>query len=151
MRILLSLALTLLAGSSEARAAISVSTHLMFQGAASEAIELYQSVFPEFVVKRQELHEDGEMKGKLRLAHVSFGDHDLIIFDSPPVHNFTFTPAMSLFVELDDPDRLKQAFEILSEGGEVAMPLDNYGFSPLFGWVQDKYGVSWQLSLEDGE
>lgn len=128
--------------------ATSVSTHLMFQGAADEAIELYGSVFPEFVVRRREPHDSGDMKGRVRLAHVNFADHDLIIFDSPPVHGFRFTPAMSLFVEFDDPDRLRRAFELLSEGGEVAMPLDDYGFSPLFAWLQDRYGVSWQLSLE---
>jgi len=123
----------------------------MFQGAAGEAIQLYESVFPEFVVQRQELHDDGDMKGKVRLAYVRFGNHDLIIFDSPPVHNFTFTPSMSLFVEYDDPDRLKLAFEMLSEDGEVAMPLADYGFSSLYGWLQDRYGVSWQLSLRNKE
>ncbi len=130
--------------------ATSVWTHLMFQGAADEAIELYASVFQEFTVQRKELHDSGDMKGKVRLAHVKFANQDLIIFDSPPVHNFTFTPAMSLFVEFNEPDELKKAFEALSEGGEVAMPLDDYGFSPLFGWLQDRYGVSWQLSLMSG-
>jgi predicted 3-demethylubiquinone-9 3-methyltransferase (glyoxalase superfamily) len=125
----------------------SVSTHLMFQGAAHEAIELYASVFDDFVIQNKELHEDGEMEGRVRLAHVKFANHDLIIFDSPPVHNFTFTPAMSLFVEFNDPAQLREAFESLSEGGEVAMPLGDYDFSPLFGWLQDRYGVSWQLSL----
>jgi predicted 3-demethylubiquinone-9 3-methyltransferase (glyoxalase superfamily) len=144
----LAFTLILLAGCSGGQMATSVSTHLMFQGAAGEAIELYQSVFPEFVVQRQELHEDGDAVGKVRLAYVRFADHDLIIFDSPPVHNFTFTPAMSLFVDFDDADRLRRAFETLSEGGEVPMPLDNYGFSPLFGWVQDRHGVSWQLNLK---
>jgi predicted 3-demethylubiquinone-9 3-methyltransferase (glyoxalase superfamily) len=125
----------------------SVSTHIMFQGAAHEAIELYVSVFDDFVVESKELHDDGEMEGKLRLARVKFANHDLMIFDSPPVHNFTFTPAMSLFVEFDDADKLRAAFETLSDGGEVAMPLGDYGFSPLFGWLQDRYGLSWQLSL----
>ena len=129
--------------------ATSVSTHLMFQGSMDEAINLYKSVLPEFVIQSQELHDSGELKGKVRLAHVKFAGHDLIFFDSPPVHNFTFTPAMSLFVEFDDRDRLKQAFETLSENGEVAMPLDDYEFSPLYGWLQDQYGVSWQLSLKD--
>lgn len=131
--------------------ATSVSTHLMFQGAAHEALELYESVFDDFVVQREELHGSGELEGKVRLAHVKFASHDLIIFDSPPVHDFTFTPAMSLFVEFDDPEVLKSAFEALSEGGEIAMPLDDYGFSSLFGWFQDRYGVSWQLSLIDQE
>jgi predicted 3-demethylubiquinone-9 3-methyltransferase (glyoxalase superfamily) len=125
----------------------SVSTHIMFQGSADEAVELYVSIFDDFVVQEKELHEDGDVEGKIRMARVTFAKHNLIIFDSPPVHNFTFTPAMSLFVEFNDSDQLKTAFENLSEGGEVFMPLDDYGFSPLFGWLQDRFGVSWQLSL----
>jgi predicted 3-demethylubiquinone-9 3-methyltransferase (glyoxalase superfamily) len=42
---------------------------------------------------------------------------------------------------------LERVFAILSEGGEVLMPLDNYGFSQKFGWVNDRFGVSWQLNL----
>ena len=74
-----------------------------------------------------------------------------VFFDSPPVHDFTFTPAISLFVDFDDEERLKQVFERLSEKGQVAMPLGDYGFSPLFGWVQDRFGVSWQLNLKRDE
>jgi uncharacterized glyoxalase superfamily protein PhnB len=108
-------------------------------------------VFDDFVIQNKELHEDGEMEGRVRLAHVKFADHDLIIFDSPPVHDFTFTPAMSLFVEFNDPAQLREAFDSLSEGGEIAMPLGDYDFSPLFGWLLDRYGVSWQLSLVSQE
>jgi predicted 3-demethylubiquinone-9 3-methyltransferase (glyoxalase superfamily) len=151
MKRALSFVLVTLLGWSGAAMAISVSTHLMFQGAADEAIKLYAEVFPEFIVKRREFHESGDMQGKVRLAHVKFASHDLIIFDSPPVHNFTFTPAMSLFVEFHDPGEMRKAFEALAKNGEVAMPLDDYGFSPLFGWLQDRYGVSWQLSLANQE
>jgi len=128
--------------------ATNVSTHLMFQGDADEALKLYQSVFPEFDIQSQELHESGDNEGKIQKASVKFAGHELIVFDSPPVHNFTFTPAMSLFVEFEDADALKSAFETLSEDGEVAMPLGDYGFSPLFGWFQDRFGVSWQLNLK---
>lgn len=151
MKIISRFLLLALVGWSGGLMATSVSTHLMFQGAAHEAIELYTSVFDDFVVRKKELHDSGEMEGKVRLAHVKFANHDLIVFDSPPVHDFTFTPAMSLFVEFNDPAQLSEAFEVLSEGGEVAMPLDDYGFSPLFGWLQDRYGVSWQLSLTNQE
>jgi len=128
----------------------SVSTHLMFFGTAGEAIKLYQSEFDEF--KIQELlkygDSDGEMAGKIKIARVKFADHDLIIIDSPPVHDFTFTPAMSLFIDFEDTADLNRAFEALSRNGKVFMPLDNYGFSPRFGWVQDRFGVSWQLNLK---
>ena len=129
---------------------LSVSTHLMFYGAASEAMELYQSLFDEF--KIQEIlpygDSDGEMAGKIKIAKVKFADQDLILIDSPPVHDFAFTPAMSLFVDFDDTADLDHAFDVLSSRGVVFMPLDNYGFSPRFGWVQDRFGVSWQLNLK---
>ena len=62
-------------------------------------------------------------------------------------HKFSFTPAISIYVNCDNEDELNQLFEKLSEGGQVMMPLDNYGFSKKFGWTADKYGVSWQLNL----
>lgn len=128
----------------------SVSTHLMFFGTASEAITLYQSEFDEFNILEIHKYEDseGEMAGKIKMAKVRFAEHDLILIDSPPVHDFTFTPAMSLFVDFEDTADLDHAFEVLSSKGKVFMPLDNYGFSPRFGWVQDQFGVSWQLNLK---
>lgn len=128
----------------------SISTHLMFVGAANEAMDLYQTVFEEFKILEIQRYgdSDGEMAGKIKIAKVKFAAHDLIIIDSPPVHDFTFTPAMSLFVDFEEPAALDHAFEALAHHGKVLMPLDNYGFSPRFGWVQDRYGVSWQLNLK---
>lgn len=127
-----------------------VSTHLMFFGSARQAMSLYQDVFDAFDVKDLQTYgeTDGEMAGKVRTARVSFAGHDLMIIDSPPVHDFTFTPAVSLFVDFDDKLGLESAFAALSEDGEVLMPLDDYGFSPEFGWVKDRFGMSWQLNLK---
>jgi predicted 3-demethylubiquinone-9 3-methyltransferase (glyoxalase superfamily) len=62
-------------------------------------------------------------------------------------HDFTFTPAISLFVECGSQAEQDGAFATLSANGAVFMPLDNYGFSQRFGWLQDRFGVSWQLDL----
>ena len=128
----------------------SVATHLMFFGSANEAIQLYQSVFDDFKVQGIEKYgeSDGEMVGKIRIAEVNFAGHELVIIDSPSVHDFTFTPAMSLFVNFKSKEKLDEAFNKLANNGKVFMPLDNYGFSPRFGWLQDRYGVSWQLNLK---
>ena len=67
--------------------------------------------------------------------------------DSFVEHAFTFTPSMSLFVDCDDRAQLDRAFERLSEQGKVLMPPAAYGFSTWFAWVQDRFGVSWQLNL----
>jgi len=63
-------------------------------------------------------------------------------------HGFTFTPSISIFVDCENTTELEEAFKQLSEGGEVLMPLDNYGFSTKFGWVNDRFKVSWQLNLQ---
>jgi predicted 3-demethylubiquinone-9 3-methyltransferase (glyoxalase superfamily) len=55
---------------------------------------------------------------------------------------------MSIFVTCADDSELNAAYNQLSSGGQVLMPLDNYGFSQKFGWVKDRFGVSWQLNLE---
>ncbi|WP_219999912.1 VOC family protein [Halomonas sp. LBP4] len=59
----------------------------------------------------------------------------------------TFTPSMSLFVESESEAELDEAFAQLSSGGEVLMPPDDYGFSARFTWLNDRFGVSWQLNL----
>ncbi len=54
---------------------------------------------------------------------------------------------MSIFVDCESPAELERVFAALSDGGEVLMPLDDYGFSQRFGWTNDRFGVSWQLNL----
>lgn len=126
-----------------------VATHLMFEGSASQAIELYSSVFPEFRVDRIERYGDaGPGKpGTVMRADITFGRHDLVVIDSPVHHAFTFTASMSLFVDFDSETALQAAFTVLSQGGQVFMPIANYGFSRQFGWCGDRFGVSWQLNL----
>ena len=127
----------------------SVATHLMFAGDATAALELYATVFPEFRIERIERYAAGEAgpAGTVRRADLSFGEHRLIVIDSPVKHAFTFTPAMSLFVDCDSAATLDAAFAQLAQDGRVYMPIANYGFSERFGWCSDRFGVSWQLNL----
>jgi predicted 3-demethylubiquinone-9 3-methyltransferase (glyoxalase superfamily) len=121
----------------------------MFQGEAERAIELYSSIFKEFQIGQVEkygLGEQGE-RGTFKLARVSFAGHKLLIFNSPPIHEFSFTPSMSLFVNFDTQAELESVFSKLSSDGKIMMPLDHYGFSTKFAWIADRFGVSWQLNL----
>ncbi|QGZ37077.1 VOC family protein [Stappia indica] len=123
-------------------------THLMFQGNARAALETYEAVFPDFTIDMLELNgDDTAAPGTVRMAKASFAGQSLIVIDSPIPHDFDFTPSMSLFVEMGGAETLDAAFARLSEGGKVLMPPDNYGFSPRFGWLTDRFGLSWQLSL----
>lgn len=121
----------------------------MFDGVAEEAMNFYLATFAGGEVRRVDRWQAGEpgREGAIKRGEFSLAGHDIIAFDSPVTHAFTFTPAMSLFVECESEDELSRLFERLSADGQVLMPLDHYGFSRRFAWVNDRFGVSWQLNL----
>jgi predicted 3-demethylubiquinone-9 3-methyltransferase (glyoxalase superfamily) len=126
-----------------------VSTHLMFDGVAEEAMNFYVSLFGGSKIVSVERYGPGEQgpDGTVKVATFILCGREFICIDSPIKHEFTFTPSMSLFVDCESEAELEEVFSRLSTGGQVLMPLDNYGFSTKFGWVKDRFGPSWQLNL----
>lgn len=126
-------------------------THLMFQnGKAEEALHRYEEVFGDgFTLEELDTYPEGgdAPAGKVQLAVCTLLGQRLTVIDSPIQHDFDMTPAISLFVECENEDELETIFEALADAGEVFMPLDDYGFSQKYGWVGDRFGVSWQLNL----
>jgi predicted 3-demethylubiquinone-9 3-methyltransferase (glyoxalase superfamily) len=120
---------------------------LMFQGQAKDALALYAAVFPDFEQVLLQEHPPGALAGQIAMARVRVGGQEIMLNDSPPVHAFTFTPSSSIFVDCDDEAQLRELADKLGEGGTVMMEIANYGFSTLFTWIADKFGVSWQLNL----
>ena len=126
-----------------------VATFLMFDGKAEEAMTFYVSLFKGSEVMRVEKYGPGEPgpEGSVKKADFTLAGHRMMCIDSPVKHDFTFTPSVSLFVECEDETELDAAFARLSEGGTLLMPPGNYGFSRKFAWLNDRFGVSWQLNL----
>jgi predicted 3-demethylubiquinone-9 3-methyltransferase (glyoxalase superfamily) len=120
---------------------------LMFQGQARDALALYRSAFPDLEELLLQEHAEGEQAGQIAMAQIRFGGQEVMLFDSPPVHDFTFTPSFSFFIQCDDEAQLRRLAEVLGEGGAVMMEVGNHGFSTLFTWIADPFGVSWQLNL----
>jgi predicted 3-demethylubiquinone-9 3-methyltransferase (glyoxalase superfamily) len=126
-----------------------IHTFLMFTGRAEEAMTFYVSLFPNsrvLDVKKYGKEAPGR-EGSVMLARFELAGKEYRCIDSPAVHAFTFTPSMSLFVECETETELDKAYAALLEGGGALMPIGNYGFSRKFGWVNDRFGVSWQLNL----
>ncbi|MAT35466.1 MAG: hypothetical protein CMK06_10070 [Ponticaulis sp.] len=126
-----------------------VATYLLFQGNAEEALHFYQRVFrdTEITAIHHYPRDAGEMAGKLLPSRLRIGDHQLMLADSPNPHDFTFTPSTSIYINFENEEELIEAHDILCEDGDIMMPLDDYGFSEMFAWLNDKFGVSWQLNL----
>ena len=126
-----------------------VTPFLMFTGDAERAIELYTSLFDDArILTLDRWGPDGQgPEGTVQQATFSLAGQVFRCFDSPPVHAFTFTPSFSIFVDVSSAEELDRVFAGLADGGGVLMPVDDYGFSRRFGWVNDRFGVSWQLNL----
>lgn len=127
-----------------------VTPFLMFEGQAEEAIEFYKTVFPDTKIIDMVKYKAGEAgkEGTVQIATFTVEGQAVKCIDSPSVHDFTFTPSFSFFVECRSEEELNERFAKLSKGGKVMMPVNNYGFSKQFGWTSDKFGVSWQLNLK---
>jgi predicted 3-demethylubiquinone-9 3-methyltransferase (glyoxalase superfamily) len=119
----------------------------MFQGQAKDALALYRDAFPDYEELLLQEHAEGPQDGQVAMARIRIGGLEVMLYDSPPIHAFTFTPATSTFIECDDEAQLRALAARLGDGGKVLMPIDGYGFSKLFTWVADPFGVSWQLNL----
>lgn len=122
----------------------------MFQGGtANAALDLYFATFPDSRLVRAEHYaeDDAGLAGTIKVAVFTICGREFMCSDSPVEHDFSFTPASSTFVEFESITELERAFGVLAEGGQVLMPLNDYGFSRKFGWLNDRFGVSWQLNL----
>ena len=99
-------------------------------------------------ITRYEANDTG-VEGTVQHATFILNGQEFMAIDSRPVHAFTFTPSMSLYVRCETEEEIDRVFAALSDGGQILMPLEQYPFSKKFGWLSDQFGVSWQLSLAD--
>src|SRR3989440_9376765 len=119
-----------------------ITPHFWFDKEAKEAAEFYTSLLP-----------DSRVTNIITLHDTPSGDCDLVSFvlanqpfmaiSAGPL--FKFNPSASFHVKLKTKEEVDAIWEQLSFGGNVLMPLDAYPFSERYGWVEDKYGLSWQV------
>lgn len=108
---------------------------LWFDGKAKEAAELYLSVF-----KNSKIAVDTPM-----VVTFVLGGQKFMGLNGGPM--YSPNPSISFFVVCETLAEIENAWEKFSDGGNVLMPLDKYEWSEKYGWVQDKFGISWQLAL----
>ncbi|MEO8413449.1 MAG: VOC family protein [Ginsengibacter sp.] len=126
-----------------------IKTFLMFEGKAEEAMNFYTSLFANSQITNVVKYEANEPGIEGSVKHATFLSNDQVFMCMDSLgHDFTFSASMSLYVTCTTETEIDALFAKLSDEGQVFMPLANYPFSKKFGWVADKYGVSWQLNLE---
>ena len=127
-----------------------VTPFLMFQdGKAEEAMNYYLSIIDDSEITsivRYGANAAGD-EGTVMQATFSLKGQEFMCIDSHVKHQFSFTPSFSIFVICDTEEELDNLYEKLIMDGQALMPLGDYGFSKKFGWLNDQFGVSWQLNL----
>jgi predicted 3-demethylubiquinone-9 3-methyltransferase (glyoxalase superfamily) len=124
---------------------------LWFDSNAEEAANFYTSLFPDSRIgpilrygdEGQEI--TGKPPGSVLTADFQIGGYHFTGLNGGP--QFTFTPAISFWVQCETEAELDALWAALSLGGMALMPLDKYEWSEKYGWVQDRFGLTWQLAL----
>jgi predicted 3-demethylubiquinone-9 3-methyltransferase (glyoxalase superfamily) len=124
---------------------------LWFDTEAEEAVQYYVSLFENAKVTDttrytgigSEIH--GKHAGEVMTVGFELDGEKFTALNGGP--HFSFTPAISLFVVCESAAEVDRLWRGLEEGGQVLMPLDKYGWSDRYGWVQDRFGLSWQVFL----
>lgn len=126
-----------------------VTPFLMFAGQAEAAMTLYTTTVKNSAITSVTRYGPNEAgaEGTVQLAHFTLDGQEFMAIDSNVEHGFTFTPSISLYVRCATEAEIDAVYTRLVEGGQVLMELAAYPFSPRFAWIQDRFGVSWQLSL----
>lgn len=129
--------------------------HLWFDKEAKDAANFYTSLFPNSKVTNiTTLHNTpSPPAGDTDIVSFELAGEPFMAINAGPL--FKLNPSISFILNFDPSKdkkarkNLDQIWNKLSEGGTVLMAIDKYPFSERYGWIQDKYGLSWQLILSD--
>lgn len=121
--------------------------HLWFDKEAKEAAEFYTSVFDNSKINFINIVPDTP-SGDAEIVGFQIMGYDFMAISAGPY--FKINPSISFHVRCRTVEEVNRIWEKLSRGGMVMMELGEYPFSKRYGWIQDKYGVSWQVIHTEG-
>jgi predicted 3-demethylubiquinone-9 3-methyltransferase (glyoxalase superfamily) len=123
-----------------------IKTHIWFDTQAKQAAELYVEVFKNSkITSLNELHDTPS--GDVDMVSLTLAGSDFMFMSAGPF--FKTNPSISFTVRCESEEEVDAIWKKLSPGGKVLMELSKYPFSPHYGWVEDRFGVSWQVSVTD--
>lgn len=131
----------------------SLAVCLWFDDQAEDAYAFYQSIFKNIKRLRTTNYSDVNAKmanrtrDSLMALELDIEGLEIMLLNGGPM--FKPNPSISLHISCKSVGECDELFNKLSDGGDILMPLDKYPFSEKFGWVNDKYGVSWRVNVED--
>ena len=121
--------------------------HLWFDKEAKEAAEFYVRMFPDSRIISTHVLQDTP-SGDAETVDFELAGQPFEAISGGPI--FQFNPSISLMVACRTAEEVDTLHKALADGGTELMPLAEYPFSQRYSWVQDRYGLSWQLMLVQG-
>ena len=129
-----------------------ITPFLWFNDNAEEAVNFYTYIFENSktgVITRYDeasAAASGRPKGSVMTAAFQLNGQDFVALNGGS--HFKFSEAISFFVYCESDERTENIYNKLIDGGSVLMPLGKYDWSPKYAWVKDKFGLSWQITIE---
>jgi PhnB protein len=137
--------------------AVKLTPYFVMNGNANEAIQFYEKALGAKVVFKQTFGEmpenpefplPAEAKDRVSHATIQIGEDVLMFSDTFPGQPHQIGNQVTICISTNDKEQSKQFFEALQQDGQVSMPLQETFFSPAYGIVTDKFGVTWQIYTE---
>ncbi|WP_409299983.1 VOC family protein [Peribacillus sp. SCS-155] len=137
---------------------LKLTPYLVLDGNAKEAIQFYEKALDAQVLFMQTFGEmpenpefplSADVKGRVAHALLKVVGSELMFSDTFPGSPYQTGNHVTLSISTDDADKARQIFEALQQGGKVNMPLQKTFFSPAYGNLTDKYGVTFQIHTEE--
>lgn len=130
-----------------------ITPFLWFDNNAEDAVNFYTELFDNSSIatitryNEQSAKASGQKSGTAMTILFKLEGQNFTALNGGP--HFKINPAISFFVYCENENKIEKLYNKLIDGGVVMMPLDKYDWSPKYAWVQDKFGVSWQLDVEN--
>ncbi|WP_100330137.1 VOC family protein [Bacillus xiapuensis] len=134
--------------------------YLVLNGNGQEAIQFYQNALDAKVLslktfgdmpERPDAPLSSEAKDRVLNAHLKVGSTDIMLSDTFPGTPYQLGSQVTLAITISHTEKAKEVFGKLQEGGQVNMPLQKTFWSPLYGQVTDKFGITWQVSTQSAD
>lgn len=120
--------------------------HIWFDKEAKEATAMYVSIFNNSKINSINTIKDTP-SGDCDTVDFTLEGQSFMAISAGPY--FKLNPAISFFVVFDKEEEIKNVWDKLVDDGKILMPYNTYPWATKYGWLQDKYGVSWQLSMSE--
>ncbi|MFT9846977.1 VOC family protein [Aneurinibacillus sp. REN35] len=138
---------------------LGINSYLVSDGKGQEAVTFYENALDAKVLALRTFGDmpenpehplPAEAKDRVLHAHLKVGNTDLMLSDLFPGQPHQIGSQVTIAININNVEKSREVFEKLQEDGQIIAPLHETFWSPLYGQVTDKFGVTWHISTQDG-